>query len=158
MGHWHTNESHNLGQKTRPYNNQQKKKICKIIHFAVPADQRMKLKEREKGDKYLDVARELKKTMEHESDDCTNCALGTVTKGLLKGLEDLEVGGQVETIQTTALLKTVRIQSTVLELEETCCHSISSERPSANADVKNSKGVNNNKHICINIFSSNYSF
>ena len=31
-------------------------------------------------------------------------AFGTVTKGLLKGLEDLEVGGQVETIQTTALL------------------------------------------------------
>ena len=26
---------------------------------------------------------------------------GTVTKGLLKGLEDLEVGGRVETIQTT---------------------------------------------------------
>ena len=25
-------------------------------------------------------------------------AFGTVTKGLLKGLEDLEVGGQVETI------------------------------------------------------------
>ena len=31
---------------------------------------------------------------------------GTVTKGLLKGLEDLEIGGQVETIQTTALLNT----------------------------------------------------
>ena len=31
-------------------------------------------------------------------------AFGTVTKGLLKGLEDLEVGGRVETIQTTALL------------------------------------------------------
>ena len=33
-------------------------------------------------------------------------AFGTVTKGLLNGLEDLEVGGQVETIQTTALLRT----------------------------------------------------
>ena len=31
-----------------------------------------------------------------------NGAFGTVTKGLLKGLEDLEVGGRVETIQTTA--------------------------------------------------------
>ena len=28
-------------------------------------------------------------------------AFGTVTKGLLKGLEDLKVGGRVETIQTT---------------------------------------------------------
>ena len=26
-------------------------------------------------------------------------AFGTVTKGLLKGLEDLEIGGRVETIQ-----------------------------------------------------------
>ena len=33
-------------------------------------------------------------------------AFGTVTKGLLKGLEDLENGGRVETIQTTALLNT----------------------------------------------------
>ena len=31
-------------------------------------------------------------------------ALGTITKGLLKGLEDLEVGGRVETIQMVALL------------------------------------------------------
>ena len=42
-------------------------------------------------------------------------AFGTVTKGLLKGLEDLEVGGRVETVQTTALLKTARIPRRVLE-------------------------------------------
>ena len=36
-------------------------------------------------------------------------ALGTISKGLLKGLEDLEVGGRVKTIQTTALLRTARI-------------------------------------------------
>ena len=36
-------------------------------------------------------------------------AFGSVTKGLLRGLEDLEVGGRVETIQTTALLRTSRI-------------------------------------------------
>ena len=32
-----------------------------------------KLKECEKKDKYLDLARELKKTMEHEGDNDTNC-------------------------------------------------------------------------------------
>ena len=37
---------------------------------------------------------------------------GTVTKGLLKALEDLGVGGRVETIQTTILLKTARILET----------------------------------------------
>ena len=40
---------------------------------------------------------------------------GTVTKGLLKGLEDLKVGGQMETIQTKALLRTARLQRSVLE-------------------------------------------
>ena len=64
-------------------------------------------------------------------------ALGTITKGLLKGLEDLEVGGRVERPES-------RDES--WRLEETCCHSNSSEKPSANTDVKNSKGVNNN-HI-----------
>ena len=42
-------------------------------------------------------------------------AFGTVSKGLLKGLEDLEVGGRVETVQTTALVKTARILRRVLE-------------------------------------------
>ena len=42
-------------------------------------------------------------------------AFGSVTKGLLKGLDDLEVGGQVDTIQTTALLRTARIQRRFLE-------------------------------------------
>ena len=44
-----------------------------------------------------------------------NVAFGTVIKGLLKGVEGLEVGGQVENIQKTALLKTARILIRVLE-------------------------------------------
>ena len=117
MGLWYTNGSPNLGQKSRPYNNQQKKKICKIVDFAVPAGHRIKLKECEKGDKYLDLARELKKlwNMKVSIIPIVSGAFGTVTKGLLKGLEDLEVGCRVETIQTTALLKTARILRRVLE-------------------------------------------
>ena len=42
-------------------------------------------------------------------------AFGTVTKGLLNGLEDLDVGGRVETIQTTILFRTARIPRRVLE-------------------------------------------
>ena len=41
--------------------NKKKKRICKIVDFAVPADHRIKLKECEKKDRYLDLARELKK-------------------------------------------------------------------------------------------------
>ena len=86
------------------------KKICKIVDFAVPADHRIKLKESEKRDKYHDLARELKKLWNVKVTIILIVigAFCTVTKGLLKGLEDLEVGGRVETIQTTALLKTTR--------------------------------------------------
>ena len=35
-------------------------------------------------------------------------AFGTVNEGLSKGLEDSEVGGRVETIQTTELLRTAK--------------------------------------------------
>ena len=83
----------------------------------VPADHRIKPKECEKRDKYLDLARELKKlwNMKVTIIPIVIGAFGTVTKGLLKGLEDLEVGDRVETIQTTALLKTARILRRVLE-------------------------------------------
>ena len=63
-------------------------------------DHRIKLKACEKRDKYLDLARELKKiwNMKVTIIPIVIGAFGTVTKGLLKGLEDMEVGGQVETI------------------------------------------------------------
>ena len=46
---------------TRPNNNQPKTRTCRIVDFAVPADQIVKLKESEKKDKYVHLARELKK-------------------------------------------------------------------------------------------------
>ena len=46
--------------------------------------------------------------------------LGTVPKGLVKELEELEIRTQVETIQMTALSRLARIPRRVLE---TCCHS-----------------------------------
>ena len=41
--------------------------------------------------------------------------LETVPKGLKKRLEEFEMSGRIETIQTTALLKSVRILRKVLE-------------------------------------------
>ena len=80
-------------------------------------DHRINLKESEKKDKYLDLARELKTLWDMKVTIVPNVigALGTITKGLLKGLEDLEVSGWVGTIQTTALLRTARILRRVLE-------------------------------------------
>ena len=112
------NGSPNLGQETRPYNNQVKKtKISKIVDFAVPADHRIKLKKCEKKDKYIDLASELKKlwNMKVTIVPIVIGAFGTITKRLLKGLADLEVGERVETIQMTALLRTARILRRVLE-------------------------------------------
>ena len=47
------------------------------MDFAILADHRIKLKESEKRDKYLDLVRELKKTMQHEGDSHINCNLCT---------------------------------------------------------------------------------
>ena len=73
------------------------------MDFAVPADHRLKLEKSEKKDKCLDLARELRElwNMKVTIIPIVIGVFGTVTKGLLKGLEDLDVGGQIETIQTT---------------------------------------------------------
>ena len=117
---WHTHGLPNLGQKIRPYNNQQKKRSCKIDDVAVLADHRIKLKECEKKDKYLDIARELKnqRNMQMTIMPIVIGSFGTVAKGLLKGLEDVEVDGRVKTIQTTTLLRTVKILRRILETWE----------------------------------------
>ena len=78
----------------------------KIVDFAVPANHRINLKESEKKELW-----NMKVTMV----PIVIGALGTITKELLKGLEDLEVGGRVETIQMSALLRTARTLRRILE-------------------------------------------
>ena len=77
----------------------------------------IKSKESEKKDKYLDVARELKKlwNMKEMVISIVIGAFGTVTKGILKRQGNLEFEGRVKTIQTTALLRTERILRRVQE-------------------------------------------
>ena len=118
-----------------------KKRNLRIVDFAVPADHRIKLKEIEKGDIYQVLARELKNlwNMKVTVILIVIGALWTTTNGLLKGPEDLEIRGQVETIQISVLLRSARILRWVLE---TCCYSNSSGKPSANTSGKNSKKKN----------------
>ena len=87
------------------------------MNFAVPADPRVKLKESEKRDKYLDLPREFKKlwNMKVTEIPIVIGALDTIAKGLVQGLEDLEIKG-VETIQTTTLLRLAWILRRVLEM------------------------------------------
>ena len=61
------------------------------------------------------------------------CALGTVTR-ISSGTE--KIRGRAQSIQTTVMLRSARMLRGVLKLEETCGHSTSSGKPSANAKVK----------------------
>ena len=73
QGFLDTNGSSNLSQTVRPCDSQEKKGTCRIVDFAVPADYRIKMKESGKRNKYLDLARELKKTIKQETYGNRNC-------------------------------------------------------------------------------------
>ena len=94
-----------------------KKKNMLNCEFCCPADHRVKLKESEKKDKYLNIVRKLKKLwcIKVTVMPIVTDTLSTVTKGLIQELEDSEIRGRVETIQTTALLRSARIPRKVLE-------------------------------------------
>ena len=96
-----------------------KKRTCGIVDFAIPAENWVKIKESEKRDKLIDLARELKKKklsyMKVTMVPIEVGALGTIPKEMVKGLEDLKIRGQAETIQTTTLLRLARIMRKVLE-------------------------------------------
>ena len=97
--------------------NNKKERTCPIVDFVFPADHWVRLKENEKKDKYLDLARKLKKlwNMKVTVTPIVVGVFSAVTKGLIKGLEDLEIKGWVETLQTAAILKSARILRRVLE-------------------------------------------
>ena len=81
---------------------------------------RVKIKENEKRDKYLDLARELKKLEDTKVTviPIIMGALGRVSKGLVRGLEELKIRRRAKTIQITALLKSTRILRKVLDIWE----------------------------------------
>ena len=77
------------------------------MKFAALADRKIKLKEIKKKDKYLVLIRKLKKLWNMKV-TVIPIVIGvrrTVTKGLVKGPEDLKFRGQVETIKTLAILR-----------------------------------------------------
>ena len=67
-------------------NKRKKKRTCKIVDLADPADHRVKLKESEKKDKYLELARKLMKLFSTKVTfiPIVIGAFGTVTKELKK--------------------------------------------------------------------------
>ena len=110
---WDTDESPNLCPKPKPCVNK-KTTICYLMGFAVPVDDTVKIK-KENIDKFLDFARELN-SVKPEIDVVTKCSScpRNGPRRTWKRVKELEIGRRIETIQTTALLKSARILRTVL--------------------------------------------
>ena len=69
-----------------------KRRTCKIVDFTVPDNHTVKLKESEKKDKYLDLARELKKKKWNMKVTIIPIMIGAFGSHQ-KGPEDLEIRG-----------------------------------------------------------------
>ena len=88
-----------------------------MVDFAVPANHWVKLKESEKTISTSTLLANWKNwNMKVTIIPIVIGALGTITKGLKQGQEDLEITGRVETIQTTVLLRSARILRRALEI------------------------------------------
>ena len=96
LGFWDPNKSPNPSQKTRLCQEEK----CHQVDFTISADHRVKMKQREKIDKYMDLTRELKKlcNMRMTVIPILIGALGIILKGLEKRLEEFEIRGRTETI------------------------------------------------------------
>ena len=83
------------------------KRNCQVVDFSIPVDNRVKIKESKILDKYLDLARELKRlwSMMVTVIPIVVGVLGMVPKSLENRLGELNIRGRIKTIQTTALLK-----------------------------------------------------
>ena len=77
-----------------------KKRTCRIVDFAVLVNHKVNIKENHKRVKYWDLARELKKlrNMMVTVILIMISALRTTPKGLVNGLEVLEIGRRAKTI------------------------------------------------------------
>ena len=81
------------------------------MDFAVSINHRGKFLKTEKREQYLVLARKLKKLFNLKLTGIPTL----VDEGLVQGLADLEIRGQMKIIQTTALLRSARILRRVLE-------------------------------------------
>ena len=140
LGFWDTNKSPNSNQKTSPSHCQKKKSVAKeklpqnwLCRPSAPQSKNKRLK-KEKKDKYLDLARELRKqgNVRVTVILIVNCATGMVPEGLLRRLEELEIGGRT----TSTKFERPDYWEKFRRPVETCCRADPNERSSADAGVK----------------------
>ena len=95
-----------------------KERSCKIIDFAVPADSRIVEKEKDKIEKYQDLARELQKiwNVKVKIIPLLVGTLGALSKQFGNRLKQIGITAGTAQVQKTVLLGTVRILRKVLEI------------------------------------------
>ena len=115
-GEWNAQTPLGFGDKSGSPNICKTTWPCKIVIIIVMADHRVKLKESEQKDKYLDQSRKLKKLLNVKVTviSVVTGALNAVIKGLVHGQKEFEMSGQVKIIKTTALLISAKILRRVL--------------------------------------------
>ena len=92
--------------------------LCHIIDVAVPGDTRVASKEKEKVQKYQDLAREIRKLWKVRVKviPIVVGALGTIPRSLEKHLDEIGCQVKVDLLQKAALLGTARILRKTLEI------------------------------------------
>ena len=91
---------------------EKEEKVCKITDIAIPGNNRVAEKEREKAEKYQVLKREIARIgsmTKAEVIPVVVGAVGTITKNLEKWIEKIGVKIKAEHIQKTAILGTARI-------------------------------------------------
>ena len=90
---------------------------CIIIDFAVSYDIRKELKEKEKIDKYCDLAIELKRLRKTKVTvvPIVFGSLGAISKKMEKRLKDIGIDTNLADMQKTPILNSARILRMVLE-------------------------------------------
>ena len=91
---------------------------CQVIDFAIPYDTRVDGKEVEKIERYLDLARELKKVwkMKVTMVPLVVGALGTTATPLEKRLKAIGIETKITELQKTVFIHTIRILKKVTEM------------------------------------------
>ena len=94
------------------------KSSCTIIDIAMPGEIRVREKEQEKIERYLELKRKIKRIWDIRSIKIIPVVVGTLgstSKKLKKCIEELEVAISTALLQKTALLGTARILRKALD-------------------------------------------
>ena len=120
----------------------------KFVDFVLSAVNRIKLKESETMDVYLDLAKRLKKLWNLKVTIILIVigAFRTVTKELLKDWRTWKLVDEWRPFKLQDYWEQPEYWEGLWRHEETCCFSNSSEKPSATTDVKNYQRLNNNNN------------